>query len=467
MPLKWAPDGSAEGEWTIPKEAKLGQYGVFLLYREPGEKEARNASGGSEEEDGETATPWRGERQTGSFRVEEYRVPLMKGIVSAPGGPNVDPRDVELDLLVSYLSGGGAGGAAVRLRTDLQPRNVSFPGYGDFLFANGRVVEGISREEPRYFVEQEEEYGEDEEERPEAGGAAGRKPPIQTRELVLDASGALRTNVSGLGRSPAPRDLVAELEFSDPNGEVQSVSTRIPLWPSRVLLGIKPDSWAASRESFKFHVAALDLSGKPVRGVDVSVDLFQRKTYSHRKRLLGGVYAYDHTREIRKIGGICEGTTDAKGLLVCESKSPVSGNVLLQASAKDSGGKIAYAHRDVWVAGKEEWWFDVSDNDRIDLLPEKKRYEPGESAVFQVRMPFREATALVTVEREGIAEVFVRKLSGKNPVVEIPVKPYYAPNVYVSVLCVRGRVAGVAPTATVDLGRPAYKLGVAEINVGW
>jgi alpha-2-macroglobulin len=130
MPLKWAPDGSAEGEWTIPKEAKLGQYGVFLLYREPGEKEARNASGGSEEEDGETATPWRGERQTGSFRVEEYRVPLLKGIVSAPGGPNVDPGDVELDLLVSYLSGGGAGGAVVRLRTDLQPRNVSFPGYG-------------------------------------------------------------------------------------------------------------------------------------------------------------------------------------------------------------------------------------------------------------------------------------------------------------------------------------------------
>jgi len=35
------------------------------------------------------------------------------------------------------------------------------------------------------------------------------------------------------------------------------------------------------------------------------------------------------------------------------------------------------------------------DHDRIDLLPEKKRYEPGETAIFQVRMPFREATALV------------------------------------------------------------------------
>lgn len=467
MLLAWAPDGSAEGEWAVPKGAKLGGYAVSLLHREPGKKEARTAVGMYEEGDEETSVPQRGERQTGSFRVEEYRVPLMKGTVSAPGGPIVDAREVELDLLVSYLSGGGAGGAAVRLRTDLPPRTVSFPGYGEFLFANGRIVEGISREEPRYFTEEEGESAESEEESPAAGGGVGRKPPVRTKELLLDASGALRTNVTGLGRSHVPRDLVAELEFSDPNGEVQTASTRIPLWPSRVLLGIKPDSWAASTESFKFHVVSLDLSGKPAGGVNISVELFQRKTYSHRKRLLGGMYAYDHTREIRKIGGICEGTTDDKGLLICESKSPVSGNVVLQASARDAGGKIAYAHRDVWVAGKEEWWFDVSDNDRIDLLPEKRRYEPGESAVFQVRMPFREATALVTVEREGIAEVFVRRLSGKTPVIELPVKPYYAPNVYVSVLCVRGRAAGVAPTATVDLGRPAFKLGIAEIHVGW
>ena len=82
-------------------------------------------------------------------------------------------------------------------------------------------------------------------------------------------------------------------------------------------------------------------------------------------------------------------------------------------------------------------------------------------------MPFREATALVTVEREGVMEAWVQKLSGKNPVLEVPIKGNYAPNVYVSALVVRGRVAGVQPTALVDLGKPAYKLGIAEIQVGW
>ena len=100
-------------------------------------------------------------------------------------------------------------------------------------------------------------------------------------------------------------------------------------------------------------------------------------------------------------------------------------------------------------------------------LPQQKHYEPGDKAVFQVRMPFRKATALVTVEREGVMDAFVTELSGKSPVVEFNVRGNHAPNVFVSVLAVRGRVGDVQPTALVDLGKPAFKMGVAQINVGW
>ena len=64
-------------------------------------------------------------------------------------------------------------------------------------------------------------------------------------------------------------------------------------------------------------------------------------------------------------------------------------------------------------------------------------------------------------------DAFVTRLSGKGPVVEVPVYPAYAPNVYLSVLAVRGRVGDVQPTALVDLGKPAFRMGIAEINVGW
>ena len=449
IPLTWDSQGIAENEWEIPKDAKLGLYEVYLLKKLFEKKQASTAVGGHETEDESYYVPdgW----VSGSFRVEEFRVPLMKAIIQPPKAPLIRAKQAELDLYVSYLSGGGAGAMAVKLRSQMQRKHLSYTDYEDFTFANGEVKEEILRR-GRYDAEDE---------------AQRNRPKIQTRELILEKNGSLRTAIPDLPAVLQPHDIQTELEFRDPNGEIQTVSQKIPLWPSRVNVGIKPDSWAAAKESFKFHVVVLDIEGKPVADRELKVDLFQKKFFSHRKRLVGGFYSYEHVSEIKKIKQICEGKTDQKGLLICEVQSPVTGNVILQAKTADDEGNASVTHREVWVAGKGQWWFDVSDHDRIDLLPEKKRYEPGEIALFQVRMPFREATALVTIEREGIIEKYIKKLSGSSPMIEVPIMDNYAPNVFVSALIVRGRVADVQPTAMVDLGKPAFKLGIAEINVGW
>jgi uncharacterized protein YfaS (alpha-2-macroglobulin family) len=440
--LKWDASGIAETTWKIPVDANLGEYQISLvkkIIKKGKGKQARNY-------DSEKSWP------SGRFRVEEFRVPLMKGIIQPPKEPAVGTAEIEADLMVTYLSGGGAGNADVKLRSSLQPKQVRFDDYEDFSFANGIVKEGLVRA-GSYAGEIEDD--------------GARKPKIDIKSLRLDPTGALRTKLGPFGKSDTPQEILTELEFRDPNGEIQTVSRRIPLWNSRVIVGIKPDSWAASKESFKFHLLALDLKGNPMRGVAVKADLLEKKNYTHRKRLIGGFYSYEHTTETKKIVRACEGVTDDKGLLICDVKAPVSGNIIIQAVASDADGNQASANRDVWVYGKGDWWFDVSDNDRIDLLPEKKHYEPGETAKFQVRMPFRDATVLVTVEREGIIDAFIKKLSGKSPVIEVPITGGYAPNVFVSALCVRGRADGVKPTALIDLGKPAFKLGIAEIRVGW
>jgi uncharacterized protein YfaS (alpha-2-macroglobulin family) len=450
FPLKWDKKGIAETEWRIPKEAKLGHYSVFLLRKASGKPRSRTAVGGYSEGDEEyiQADGW----NSGQFRVEEFKVPLMKAVIRPPREPLINAKEAELDLLLAYLSGGGAGNTGVKLRSQIQPKNVNFEDYEGFSFANGEVKEELLRR-TRYEAEEEE--------------SRARKPVIQTKELLLDRNGSIRTKIAELPAVSQPSEILTELEFKDPNGETQTASQRIPLWPSGVVVGIKPDSWASSKDNLKFHVVVLDLSGKPVENKEVKVELFLRKSYSHRKRLVGGYYSYENVRETKKVGPLCEGKTDARGLVICETKSSRSGNVILQAKTADDAGNTSLAHRDIWIAGKGEWWFEASDHDRIDLLPEKKRYEPGDTAKFQVRMPFRNATALVSVEREGIIETFVKKISGKTPVIEIPIRKNYAPNVFVSALVVRGRISNIQPTAMVDLGKPAFKLGIAEINVGW
>ena len=161
---------------------------------------------------------------------------------------------------------------------------------------------------------------------------------LKSTSLTLDHTGSARTQISGLPRLEKPVEVLTELEFRDPNGEVQTVSSRIPLWPAHWLVGIKPDSWTLSRESLKFQVAVTDLKGIPVPEASVTVDLYERKTYSHRKRLVGGFYAYEHSYEVKKIREAVQGKTNQKGLLPCEVTSPISGNVILQASVRDLSG---------------------------------------------------------------------------------------------------------------------------------
>lgn len=457
FPLAWSADNTAETTMTVPKGAELGFYDVHLLKNASQKPKKKTTTGTYEEGDEEYYSPdgW----ESGFFRVEEFRLPLMKGVIEPPKEPAINASSVDVDLYVSHLSGGGAGGAQVRMRTEVRPRGVSFDDFEGYTFANGKVEAGVVKEEARDRQYDDEGDGIDAETEP-------GKPSYRTLEFVLDKSGALRAKIDDLPKITSPHTLVTELEFRDPNGEIQTVTGRVPLWSSKLLVGLKPDSWSSSADDFKFKTVVVDVKGKPVSGARVSVELFSRRHFSHRKRLVGGFYSYEHVTETKSTGPICEGTTDDKGLLACSAKSPVSGNVILQATVTDDTGNVSAANQDLWIAGKGEWWFDVADSDRIDLLPEKKSYDPGENARFQVRMPFRSATVLVTVEREGVIDAYVKKVSGKEPVISVPVKGNYAPNVFVSALCVRGRVAGTKPTPLFDPGKPTYRLGIGEIRVG-
>jgi alpha-2-macroglobulin len=427
FPVVWDQAGVAETEWPIPRDARLGIYQVY--FPRPGGAGFWDS--------------W----YAGEFRVQEFRVPLMRGSIGFPEAPLIAPSQVPVDINVHYLNGGGAGAIPVRLRYTTHPAYVGFEAFEGHAIGRGTAQEGIRR------------WG-------ERAETAEDQTSLHRLDLTLDRTGSARASLTGLPPITAPTRLTVELDYPDPVGESQTVSNSIVLWPADTLVGIRAESWLADR-NLNFPVAALDVTGRPLPNHRLRVDLLQRRNYSHRKRLVGGFYAYEHFTETRRLETICEGETDEQGLLMCGQEVEHSGNLVIQVTAEDSQGRETSTHADVWVAGRDRWWFTVDDHDRMDLIPEQKQYEPGETARFQVRMPFERATALVTVEREGVGTFFVTELAGRNPVVEVPVRGEHAPNVFVSVLAVRGRIGGVQPTALVDLGRPAHKLGIAQISVGW
>ncbi|HEV2170694.1 MAG TPA: MG2 domain-containing protein, partial [Candidatus Binatus sp.] len=440
--LKWTDAGTAAIDWQIPKDAKLGNYDVVLAHRQAGTGLAPpgNPPGSLTQE-----------LTTGNFRVEQFRIPLMKAAIKVPAQPLVAVTEVPIDLSAEYLSGGAAKGLPVTLRSQIN-KNASpqFPDFDDFVFANGLVKPGIVQTEG--FNEGEE---------------IESNPGVhQRKDLTLDASGGARTDISEIAHEPTPIEVHAELEYRDPNGESQTVSNNVMIWPAKRLVGIQVEDWASSPGVVRARLAVVDDFGKPVADAPVRVDIFSRLNYSYRKRLVGGFYAYENTQETKLAGELCSGETDDRGRLSCESKPPVTGEAILQATVTDDAGNSSAANSEIFIPGNEREWFSGRDDDRMDFLPEKPAYEPGDVARFQVRMPFAEATALVTVEREGVLAASIVHLSGRNPVITLPVRDW-APNVFVSALVVRGRIAGVQPTAIVDLGKPAFKLGITEIRVGW
>ncbi|HET6828308.1 MAG TPA: alpha-2-macroglobulin family protein, partial [Ramlibacter sp.] len=244
----------------------------------------------------------------------------------------------------------------------------------------------------------------------------------------------------------------------------------------------------------RFQALALNLEGKPAEGTALRVTAQARVVTTSRKRMVGGFYTYDNKTEIKDLGTVCSGKADSRGLLLCEAKPGQAGEVELVVTASDAQGNTIQAASSVWVTRQGELWFGGENHDRIDVLPEKKAYQPGETARLQVRMPFRFATALVAVEREGIVHTEVVQLRGDDPTVNLQVREGWGPNVYVSVLALRGRLREVpwysfftwgykaprewwtafwyegreyvAPTALVDLSKPAFRLGLAELRVG-
>jgi len=438
IPVTWDKQGIATLDWPIPEDAKQGVYVVQMP------------------------------QEIGSFRVEAFRVPTMKAIVQATEKSLINVEQLGINIQVNYLSGGGASSLPVKLRGQMSPKFVSFPDYEDFVFANGSVKLGVQKNNREPWNSGEYELSDSDDEAP-AGppAAAPARVMLSTQELTLDAAGSGTTVFPKLPKYDVPQVVQAELEYADPNGEILTASTRIPLWSSNSLVGIKPDGWMASAEHLKFQAIVLDINGKPKAGEKVVVKALQREYFSHRRRLIGGFYSYDTHSEIKAAGELCQGLTDKRGLFICDVKAPASGNIILLAETKDASGNASVANREIFVAGNNDWWFDASDNDRIDLLPEKKRYEPGDKARLQLRMPFKEADVLVTVEREGILDSFVTHVTRANPNIEVPMKANYSPNVFISALVIRGRVNDVQPTAMIDLGKPAFKMGLAEINVGW
>ena len=473
LPLDWktSPSGGQYAllDYTIPRNAHLGTYSIELQPL------------------ADTPDDWIPCLHAGDFRVETFKLPLLTGSLKIAGdgaqaaGPLVAPQSVRADLQLAWISGGPARDLPVTLSAVARPLAPAFAGYDDFIF-------GMEASAGDWNPE----AGAPDSAGADAGASGMRRLILDRKPLHLDAQDGARVDLPGLPPPSEPQSWLFEASFTDPAGEIQTLAQTAQVWPSAAVVGLRTGRWMSRGEKSGVTLLALDTAGRPLAGVPVQLDGRVRTTYSVRKRLVGGFYAYDSHEQLASLGTLCQGSTDAKGQLECPISLDRDGRIELLAQASDAQSRVSRASTSIWVWG-DEAWFGEGNDDRIDVIPAKTDYKPGETAEFTVRMPFRQARALVAVEREGVLETHVVELDGDEPVVRLPVRESWGPNVYVSVLAVRGRIRRVPwasffdwgwrhpldwmaarsaqaadapePTGLVDLAKPSFRFGLAGIRV--
>ncbi|MDY3331608.1 MAG: MG2 domain-containing protein [Pelistega sp.] len=434
LPLTWktAANGGvyADTKWEVPKTAKNGVYS--LEYRHTSAQELNIAS------------------PAVTFQVEEFKLPFLTGSIQVSaeqqeGAILINPHEMTADIQINYMAGGAAAELPIEVSAVFVPSQFTVPALKDVDFS---VVE-----------------------------TEARKVFLDKQKLQLDVNGHARVNIENIPPIQGKADLLIEVSFLDPNGQVQTISHTVSAVQAAVMTGIRSASYFEPEQDFTFDVVAVNPLGELQADKKVTVHATRLIDNVVRKRLVGGFYTMESTPEVIDLGKLCEGVTNSQGVLQCTVKLKETGRLNLAASAEGQ----AFATRvPLWVF-KGAAWYTGNDTDRVDVIADKTSYQAGEEAVFDVRIPFAQATALVSIEREGVIDYQLVNFEKNSSSFKLKVAADWSPNVYVSVLSVRGRIRGdvndmgmawlndsqqaQGASTLVDLAKPSFRFGVAKIKV--
>jgi uncharacterized protein YfaS (alpha-2-macroglobulin family) len=302
--------------------------------------------------------------------------------------------------------------------------------------------------------------------------------PVVSREVKTSRTGELSLDLPTRLDAGVPYRYTLEADIEDVSRQHIANRAAITVHPADWYIGLKRPGWFVDQKAgFETAVVTVTPEGQISTGVPVEVTLTQIQWTSVRRAEGNGFYTWDTERKAVPAGSWT--VTTAAGPVPLTVPVPNGGYFELEATARDGSGRHAVTRTSFYAIGSGYTAWQRFDHNRITLVADKPRYKPGDTARIMIQSPWEQATALVTTEREGIRSHQQFSLTSTQQSVTIPVSDGDIPNVYVSVLLVKGRSAAPASTAAggaptggpyavedaSDPGKPAFRLGYVELEV--
>ncbi len=258
--------------------------------------------------------------------------------------------------------------------------------------------------------------------------------------------------------------LKVESAVMDERGKYVATQSQADYAGADRYVGLLATQWlynAKQPATIKYLV--VDDKGNPVAGTAVNLLIERQITNAARIKDAGNAYTWHYTSSWQQESQ-CQGTSQTQALN-CEFTPQQAGDYRITAKITDSKGTPVSAQLPIWVVGKDYvLWNEASDN-YLQIKPEKTSYHVGDTARFIIKNPWPGALALITVERYGVLDYFVKPLTSSAPVIEIPIKSDYLPGFYLSVTIFSPRVDKPLENGQVDLGKPTFRMGYVTVPV--
>jgi uncharacterized protein YfaS (alpha-2-macroglobulin family) len=284
------------------------------------------------------------------------------------------------------------------------------------------------------------------------------------RQEKLGEDGVLKVDLPTEKSAGRPYAYTLEGEVTDVSRQTIAGSASFPVHPAPWYLGLKrPDFFIEAKDGLHSEVVAVTPRGDVAPGVKVAVTLTQVQWNSVRRAEGNGMYAWESQR-VEKERWKGEVATADKPVPIDVELSD-GGFYILGVAATDEEGRATTTETDFYVLGPGYTAWERYDNNRIDLVPEKQTYRPGETARIMIKSPWEKATALLTTEREGIRTHEEFELTSTMQTVSVPITEAEIPNVFVSVLLVKGRTSATLEKDGSDPGKPTFRLGYVQLKV--
>ncbi|MEQ8672256.1 MAG: Ig-like domain-containing protein [Aggregatilineales bacterium] len=409
--------GTFSGQFDLDADASLGYYQISVVL--PSEVEFQNEGGSV------------------GFNVAEYRLPEFQ-VELTPDAPEVAQNDsIGVTVNSTYFFGGVVSDATVEYNVISQPYSFNYAGQGaPYTFTDFNPDAGPS-----------EFYG-------------TSRGVVSSGEGTTDAQGNLTIQVPAeLGDATQSQTFTIEATVTDESEQAVSGRTDVVVHQGLVYAGIRfPEYIGTADEESTVEFISVDWEGNPVPDQDLTIEVYERRWSSVQEQdPSSGRTTW--TYEVEDVP-VTEGevTTNADGEADYTFVPPNGGIFKVLVIARDELGNEIRASAFQWVSSGEYIAWRQQNSNRIDLVTDATDYSVGDTAEILIASPFQGASeALITVERGDVLQTERITMESNSYVYELPITADFAPNVYVSVVLVKG----------VDENNPvaAFRVGLTQLRV--